>query len=300
MKKIFSVIFFVLVLFVMTSCVSKVTNDEEAMDAFLASIAKISNQNGFLMDGDFSLDFVMQDQPTNFSGNFSFESTVLPVYASKMNLDMNTKLLGMDVRIPMSMYFDFSNTMSMYVCFMGLCGYSDIQTDASYTTSLNENVKKMRSKDYLLKLAELVKNISYTKFNGITELKNEKVYDIDLIFKDKVFSQVFQFMKNDPSFSPMMAQMNYSEEEILVFDNLFKNLNIKIFLKEKDCSLFCTELDLGFFMNFVMSSSLFQSSSGSMRLFYLEGEPKNPIIVPENIKSTAVPLKQMFEQLGGM
>ena len=53
-------------------------------------------------------------------------------------------------------------------------------------------------------------------------------------------------------------------------------------------------------MNFVMSSSLFQSSSGSMRLFYLEGEPKNPIIVPENIKSTAVPLKQMFEQLGGM
>ena len=211
MKKIFSVIFFVLVLFVMTSCVSKVTNDEEAMDAFLASIAKISNQNGFLMDGDFSLDFVMQDQPTNFSGNFSFESTVLPVYASKMNLDMNTKLLGMDVRIPMSMYFDFSNTMSMYVCFMGLCGYSDIQTDASYTTSLNENVKKMRSKDYLLKLAELVKNISYTKFNGITELKNEKVYDIDLIFKDKVFSQVFQFMKNDPSFSPMMAQMNYSE-----------------------------------------------------------------------------------------
>ena len=309
MKKILPVLFIFLAIFCFVGCatlsVQKPTDDESAMDAVLFAMADTIKKDGSIIEGDFSFEtevLLEQLYPMNIYGNFSAESTISPTIATKMSMDLFASMAGMEEYLPVEFYFALNeNKIEYYFMLMDLWLKMDMPEFENLALVSKELTELSRSEENLEEMNKMMRTGSFAKFNGVTKVKEEKVFDVDIYFNENFGSAFVEYYENmlnklakDSNMEPVSFEQD--EEMLKTLGSVTNGLSFKVYLREKDCSLFGISMDVGTFLNGIMKNTneiLMNNSEsinfeGYMNIYYLKGEPKEAIVIPEEVKNQAI------------
>lgn len=308
MKKILPVLFIFLAIFCFVGCatlsVQKPTDDESAMDAVLFAMADTMKKDGSIIEGDFSFEtevLLEQLYPMNIYGNFSAESTISPTIATKMSMDLFASMAGMEEYLPVEFYFALNENKIEYYFMLDLWLKMDIPELENLALVSKELTELSRSEENLEEMNKMMRTGSFAKFNGVTKVKEEKVFDVDIYFNENFGSAFVEYYENmlnklakDSNMEPVSFEQD--EEMLKTLGSVTNGLSFKVYLREKDCSLFGISMDVGTFLNGIMKNTneiLMNNSEsinfeGYMNIYYLKGEPKEAIVIPEEVKNQAI------------
>ena len=308
MKKILPVLFIFLAIFCFVGCatlsVQKPTDDESAMDAVLFAMAETMKKDGSIMEGDFSFEtevLLEQLYPMNIYGNFSAESTISPTIATKMSMDLFASMAGMEEYLPVEFYFALNENKIEYYFMLDLWLKMDMPELENLALVSKELTELSRSEENLEEMNKMMRTGSFAKFNGVTKVKEEKVFDVDIYFNENFGSAFVEYYENmlnklakDSNMEPVSFEQD--EEMLKTLGSVTNGLSFKVYLREKDCSLFGISMDVGTFLNGIMKNTneiLMNNSEsinfeGYMNIYYLKGEPKEAIVIPEEVKNQAI------------
>lgn len=311
MKKLLPILFIFLALFSLVGCatlsVQKPTDDESAMDAVLFAMAETMKKDGSIMEGDFSFEtevLLEQLYPMNIYGNFSAESTISPTIATKMSMDLFASMAGMEEYLPVEFYFALNeNKIEYYFMLMDLWLKMDMPELENLALVSKELTELSRSEENLEEMNKMMRTGSFAKFNGVTKVKEEKVFDVDIYFNENfgsAFLEYYENMLNELAKDSNMEPVSFEQDEEMLemmktLGSVTNGLSFKVYLREKDCSLFGISMDVGTFLNGIMKTAneiLMNNSEsinfeGYMNIYYLKGEPKEAIVIPEEVKNQA-------------
>lgn len=308
MKKILPVLFIFLAIFCFVGCatlsVQKPTDDESAMDAVLFAMADTIKKDGSIIEGDFSFEtevLLEQLYPMNIYGNFSAESTISPTIATKMSMDLFASMAGMEEYLPVEFYFALNENKIEYYFMLDLWLKMDMPELENLALVSKELTELSRSEENLEEMNKMMRTGSFAKFNGVTKVKEEKVFDVDIYFNENFGSAFVEYYENmlnklakDSNMEPVSFEQD--EEMLKTLGSVTNGLSFKVYLREKDCSLFGISMDVGTFLNGIMKNTneiLMNNSEsinfeGYMNIYYLKGEPKEAIVIPEEVKNQAI------------
>ena len=308
MKKLLPILFIFLALFSLVGCatlsVQKPTDDESAMDAVLFAMAETMKKDGSIMEGDFSFEtevLLEQLYPMNIYGNFSAESTISPTIATKMSMDLFASMAGMEEYLPVEFYFALNENKIEYYFMLDLWLKMDMPELENLALVSKELTELSRSEENLEEMNKMMRTGSFAKFNGVTKVKEEKVFDVDIYFNENFGSAFVEYYENmlnklakDSNMEPVSFEQD--EEMLKTLGSVTNGLSFKVYLREKDCSLFGISMDVGTFLNGIMKNTneiLMNNSEsinfeGYMNIYYLKGEPKEAIVIPEEVKNQAI------------
>lgn len=311
MKKLLPILFIFLAIFCFVGCatlsVQKPTDDESAMDAVLFAMAETMKKDGSIMEGDFSFEtevLLEQLYPMNIYGNFSAESTISPTIATKMSMDLFASMAGMEEYLPVEFYFALNeNKIEYYFMLMDLWLKMDMPELENLALVSKELTELSRSEENLEEMNKMMRTGSFAKFNGVTKVKEEKVFDVDIYFNENfgsAFLEYYENMLNELAKDSNMEPVSFEQDEEMLemmktLGSVTNGLSFKVYLREKDCSLFGISMDVGTFLNGIMKTAneiLMNNSEsinfeGYMNIYYLKGEPKEAIVIPEEVKNQA-------------
>ena len=315
MKKLLPILFIFLAIFCFVGCatlsVQKPTDDESAMDAVLFAMAETMKKDGSIMEGDFSFEtevLLEQLYPMNIYGNFSAESTISPTIATKMSMDLFASMAGMEEYLPVEFYFALNeNKIEYYFMLMDLWLKMDMPEFENLALVSKELTELSRSEENLEEMNKMMRTGSFAKFNGVTKVKEEKVFDVDIYFNENFGSAFVEYYENmlnklakDSNMEPVSFEQD--EEMLKILGSVTNGLSFKVYLREKDCSLFGISMDVGTFLNGIMKNTneiLMNNSEsinleGYMNIYYLKGEPKKAIVIPEEVKNQAISVDMLM------
>ena len=311
MKKLLPILFIFLALFSLVGCatlsVQKPTDDESAMDAVLFAMAETMKKDGSIMEGDFSFEtevLLEQLYPMNIYGNFSAESTISPTIATKMSMDLFASMAGMEEYLPVEFYFALNENKIEYYFMLDLWLKMDMPELENLALVSKELTELSRSEENLEEMNKMMRTGSFAKFNGVTKVKEEKVFDVDIYFNENfgsAFLEYYENMLNKLAKDSNMEPVSFEQDEEMLemmktLGSVTNGLSFKVYLREKDCSLFGISMDVGTFLNGIMKNTneiLMNNSEsinfeGYMNIYYLKGEPKEAIVIPEEVKNQAI------------
>ena len=311
MKKILPVLFIFLAIFCFVGCatlsVQKPTDDESAMDAVLFAMADTMKKDGSIIEGDFSFEtevLLEQLYPMNIYGNFSAGSTISPTIATKMSMDLFASMAGMEEYLPAEIYLALNeDKIEYYIMVMDLWLNMDMPELEGMSLLTKDFVEFSRSEENLEEMNKMMRTGSFAKFNGVTKVKEEKVFDVDIYLNENFGSAVLEYYEN--IFKNLSKDLNMEDvsfeqdKEILetmkTLGSITNGLSFKVYLREKDCSLFGISMDVGTFLNGIMKNTneiLMNNSEsnleGYINIYYLKDEQKKPIVIPEEVKNQAI------------
>ena len=308
MKKLLPILFIFLAIFCFVGCatlsVQKPTDDESAMDAVLFAMADTMKKDGSIIEGDFSFEtevLLEQLYPMNIYGNFSAESTISPTIATKMSMDLFASMAGMEEYLPVEFYFALNENKIEYYFMLDLWLKMDMPELENLALVSKELTELSRSEENLEEMNKMMRTGSFAKFNGVTKVKEEKVFDVDIYFNENFGSAFVEYYENmlnklakDSNMEPVSFEQD--EEMLKTLGSVTNGLSFKVYLREKDCSLFGISMDVGTFLNGIMKNTneiLMNNSEsinfeGYMNIYYLKGEPKEAIVIPEEVKNQAI------------
>lgn len=315
MKKLLPILFIFLAIFCFVGCatlsVQKPTDDESAMDAVLFAMADVMKKDGSIMEGDFSFEtevLLEQLYPMNIYGNFSAESTISPTIATKMSMDLFASMAGMEEYLPVEFYFALNeNKIEYYFMLMDLWLKMDMPELENLALVSKELTELSRSEENLEEMNKMMRTGSFAKFNGVTKVKDSKVFDVDIYFNENFGSAFVEYYENmlnklakDSNMEPVSFEQD--EEMLKTLGSVINGLSFKVYLREKDCSLFGISMDVGTFLNGIMKNaneilidnSLSLGFEGYMNIYYLKGEPKEAIVIPEEVKNQAISVDMLM------
>lgn len=315
MKKLLPILFIFLAIFCFVGCatlsVQKPTDDESAMDAVLFAMAETMKKDGSIMEGDFSFEtevLLEQLYPMNIYGNFSAESTISPTIATKMSMDLFASMAGMEEYLPVEFYFALNeNKIEYYFMLMDLWLKMDMPEFENLALVSKELTELSRSEENLEEMNKMMRTGSFAKFNGVTKVKEEKVFDVDIYFNENFGSAFVEYYENmlnklakDSNMEPVSFEQD--EEMLKILGSVTNGLSFKVYLREKDCSIFGISMDVGTFLNGIMKNTneiLMNNSEsinleGYMNIYYLKGEPKKAIVIPEEVKNQAISVDMLM------
>lgn len=315
MKKLLPILFIFLAIFCFVGCatlsVQKPTDDESAMDAVLFAMAETMKKDGSIMEGDFSFEtevLLEQLYPMNIYGNFSAESTISPTIATKMSMDLFASMAGMEEYLPVEFYFTLNeNKIEYYFMLMDLWLKMDMPEFENLALVSKELTELSRSEENLEAMNKMMRTGSFAKFNGVTKVKDSKVFDVDIYFNENFVSAFLEYYENilnklakDSNMEPVSFEQD--EEMLKTLGSVTNGLSFKVYLREKDCSLFGISMDVGTFLNGIMKNTneiLMNNSEsinleGYMNIYYLKGEPKEAIVIPEELKNQAISVDMLM------
>lgn len=315
MKKLLPILFIFLAIFCFVGCatlsVQKPTDDESAMDAVLFAMAETMKKDGSIMEGDFSFEtevLLEQLYPMNIYGNFSAESTISPTIATKMSMDLFASMAGMEEYLPVEFYFTLNeNKIEYYFMLMDLWLKMDMPEFENLALVSKELTELSRSEENLEAMNKMMRTGSFAKFNGVTKVKDSKVFDVDIYFNENFVSAFLEYYENilnklakDSNMEPVSFEQD--EEMLKTLGSVTNGLSFKVYLREKDCSIFGISMDVGTFLNGIMKNTneiLMNNSEsinleGYMNIYYLKGEPKEAIVIPEELKNQAISVDMLM------
>lgn len=308
MKKLLPILFIFLAIFCFVGCatlsVQKPTDDESAMDAVLFAMADTMKKDGSIIEGDFSFEtevLLEQLYPMNIYGNFSAESTISPTIATKMSMDLFASMAGMEEYLPVEFYFALNENKIEYYFMLDLWLKMDMPELENLALVSKELTELSRSEENLEEMNKMMRTGSFAKFNGVTKVKEEKVFDVDIYFNENfgsAFVEYYENMLNKLAKDSNMEPVSFGQDEEMLktLGSVTNGLSFKVYLREKDCSLFGISMDVGTFLNGIMKNTneiLMNNSEsinfeGYMNIYYLKGEPKEAIVIPEEVKNQAI------------
>ena len=157
-----------------------------------------------------------------------------------------------------------------------------------------------------LEMNKMMRTGSFAKFNGVTKVKEEKVFDVDIYFNENFGSAFVEYYENmlnklakDSNMEPVSFEQD--EEMLKILGSVTNGLSFKVYLREKDCSIFGISMDVGTFLNGIMKNTneiLMNNSEsnleGYINIYYLKDEPKEAIVIPEEVKNQAISVDMLM------
>lgn len=278
MKKIICLLLIVLSLFCITSCKERITDDESAKKIFLEANTKAMEKRGSILTGDFALEFKFDGTPFFVSGGINMKNTTNPL-GLDMDIDLVTSIFGFPMSMPIEFLMDesgfFMGIMNMWIDYSDLVPMYDVN-DIDY-------------KKIAIESKELLKDCITAKYNGVTEINDISVYDIDIKLTENAFYKIQDAMGGE--YRKELEMALGPDEDLIV--EMISNISFKTYLKEKDNSLYGIYIDMGEIFNNIMKISEVENIDfdGEISLFYAEGKPEK-ITVPEEVKEQAITLDE--------